>query len=245
MMTQTARHIMVDIETLGIPGPDFDPIIWQVGWQEFRINERLACSTDADYLEQGDFTLLAREQEVLGRKADPDTIAWMKQKGTYEAYVALQEHGPIYTIAKTRAEMFASFVNFDGSLDNLYVWCKGGSFDFALLRSLMGDLPWHYRAECCMRPVLNLATMMTGIPLPKIDGGHRAFSDAQAQIKLLDAGLQRLATHVVNQHNLMLLSQTQAPDGMIAQPLPVSVSRRECPDDDPDCIRTLEAGQGR
>ncbi|HBQ3180290.1 TPA: 3'-5' exonuclease, partial [Klebsiella pneumoniae] len=85
---------------------------------------------------------------------------------------------------------------------NLKVWCKGGSFDFPILKSAfersslegVSMLPWLYWNECCFRSLLTVAGAIGYAPHPRRSVAHNALTDAIYQAEQVCEIWQRLTS---------------------------------------------------
>ena len=81
-------------------------------------------------------------------------------------------------------------------------WCKGGSFDFPILKSAfersslegVSMLPWLYWNECCFRSLLTVAGAIGYAPHPRRSVAHNALTDAIYQAEQVCEIWQRLTS---------------------------------------------------
>lgn len=117
----------------------------------------------------------------LGMRPDAATIVWwLEQSDAARLHLTCGQIG-----AAPLATALEALADFIGG-DRAEVWCKGGSHDFAILRTacaLVGmPEPWHYRCECDMRLLQRLYPHVDR----EFDGTrHHALDDARHQARLV------------------------------------------------------------
>ncbi len=165
------RHIMLDIETLGVtPGC----VVLSIGAVEF--NETTILEKYSVHIDPND----AANYKL---HCDVSTVMWwMKQ--------SKEAHNAILTARKLPLEdALTEFRNRFLWKDAL-VWCNGAAFDFPILTALFTKAgvpkPWEYYNEMDMRTVKNLAGKQLWKSLEvKPTVAHDGLEDAIAQAKSL------------------------------------------------------------
>ena len=159
-------QVMLDLETLGTrPGC----VIAQIA----------AVIFDVDGL-QDDFAVRIdiEDAQRAGLVIEADTVRWwlthesaQGARGLFEVVGAV----PLQTALAQLADWLRP-------LAPCAIWCKGASFDFAILAEAYKRVglarPWQYRDERCLRTLTALAP---DVLLPKPTQAHDALEDARAQ----------------------------------------------------------------
>jgi len=183
--TVPVTHWMLDIETLDVA---VTAAVWEMALVPFHIHNDFTVGMSSS--EQLHFQFSIASQ--VGRTTSVDTMKWMADRpAVWTRYAASQTHGNPRTVMLDSAYRQIKQVVLPAD----HVWCKGASFDFAIIKHLFGSTPWHYRHENCMRPIQNLAGMFDWQP-PKLAAAHSALSDAQDQINTLSSALLHLRDHM-------------------------------------------------
>jgi hypothetical protein len=179
------RHIMVDIESLdvrptgiilSIGAVEFDPLIGYMGAEFLRNIDTASCT-------------------ALGMTTDSDTQEWWARQAP-EAWAATQDNQVPIREALTD---FADFCRGDDTTnagEPAPIWCKGPSFDFAMLtnayRMCAIPLPWQFRQERDLRTAIQLAQDIYGFKKPAHTGvPHSALDDARHQVLVLIGAYQK------------------------------------------------------
>ena len=178
------KNVMLDIETLGTTP---DACILQVGvvwWDSHGIHDGIS------------FNLSITEQTNLGRKIDPQTVAWWMDSSV---------SGDVRKNVLERSETVSlqdglrSLNDYIGSIDEdlmngVVVWANPPQFDISIVRSAMeqvGIIPtWEHWQERDLRTLRNICKQF-GIKFEQKNSNHHsALSDARHQamevINLLD-----------------------------------------------------------
>ncbi|SSJ76702.1 exodeoxyribonuclease VIII [Klebsiella pneumoniae] len=155
------NHLMIDIETLStqpnavicaIGAAFFEPSTGKIGPSFYQ-------------------TIDPRTSQNRGAHISADTVMWWLR----------QDKEPISELVGAKSheiEVMLDFAKFiEGAFPetkkkNLKVWCKGGSFDFPILKSAfersslegVSMLPWLYWNECCFRSLLTVAGVIGYAP---------------------------------------------------------------------------------
>ncbi|HIE9210182.1 TPA: 3'-5' exonuclease [Klebsiella variicola subsp. variicola] len=180
---------MIDIETLStkpnavicaIGAVFFEPSIGKIGPSFYR-------------------TIDPRNSQERGGHISADTVMWwLKQdKEPVSELIAAQtrELDAIADLAN-----FIGFTFHETTSRNLKIWCKGGSFDFPILKSAferashegVPTLPWNFWNECCFRSLLAVAGAIGYAPHPRRSVAHNALTDAVYQAEQVCEIWQRL-----------------------------------------------------
>jgi hypothetical protein len=113
------------------------------------------------------------EQQVAeGRRVEDDTLRWWWRQGP-DAHAALQR--PVTSFGAARVRIAAYFGDFKAH--DYRVWGNAPSFDCEILGHFLGEKPWPYYRERCVRTAREILGERTQ---PRI--AHCAISDAQAQL---------------------------------------------------------------
>lgn len=141
--------LMIDIETL-----DVKPTakIVEIGWCVVPTSQELSRPNPA--FRCGPIPVTPIGQELVGLTESKSTLDWWQADETRRnSLLYNMEHGlPLHDALEQLGHVIEAVAP-------TTLWCKGASFDFAILRnaylSYDMEVPWHYRAEKCMR-VLSL-----------------------------------------------------------------------------------------
>jgi 3' exoribonuclease, RNase T-like len=171
------KHVMIDIETLGIAPGSTILSIGAVPFTEDGIDERYGGF---------DEVISRRSCREAGLTEDPETLRWWedqpKEASKVIAAANQPRHGSEVANVLRDFRTWLSVVT-DGLLEDLQVWSLGASFDVVLLdeayrRTGYGQAPWDHRNGRCLR---TLAALRPDVPRPKPEVAHDALSDAIAQ----------------------------------------------------------------
>ncbi|HEC0400359.1 TPA: 3'-5' exoribonuclease [Klebsiella aerogenes] len=173
------NHLMIDIETLStkpnaaicaIGAVFFEPSIGKVGPSFYR-------------------TINPRTSQERGAHISADTVLWWLKQDK-EPISELIDAQTDESDAIADLNHFISFSFPETTSRNLKVWCKGGSFDFPILKSAYersfdrslfvgaSMLPWNFWNECCFRSLLTVAGVIGYVPHPRRSVAHNALTDA-------------------------------------------------------------------
>lgn len=181
---QNTIHWMIDIETLDITDT---AAVWEVAAVKFQIRpDWTIARQDLEV-----FHLSTREQ--VGRTENAETLKWMTEHPHIWMRYTDAQLGKLGPLCSSH-QLFASLSNIIDRSDQ--VWCKGASFDFTILKHLFrGKVPWDFRNENCMRPIMRLATLK-GWQQPPTLRLHDAAQDVDDQLVLLESALRYIAENM-------------------------------------------------
>lgn len=162
------KHCMIDIETL-----DTSPraAVLSIGATVF-------CPETGQLSEKCFYQVIDIGDSIQrGRSIDPQTLAWWQNNHADQLAFTLDHN------KRTNEQVQDLFAFWWQSMGLTTPWCKGASFDFAILRDLWGSVPWDYYKEQCMRTALTAihvadpdwrSSQVTKTP-------HNALADARLQ----------------------------------------------------------------
>lgn len=185
------NHLMIDIETLStqpnaafcaIGAVFFEPSTGQIGPSFYE-------------------TIDPRTSQVRGAHISADTVMWWLR----------QDKEPISELVNSKSHEIEVMLNFARFIEDaspetvkkhLKVWCKGGSFDFPIIKSAFERsslegvpmLPWNFWNECCFRSLLTIAGTIGYVPHPRRSVAHNALTDAVYQAEQVCEIWQRLTS---------------------------------------------------
>ncbi|MDF5741824.1 3'-5' exonuclease [Klebsiella quasipneumoniae] len=183
---------MIDIETLSTQP---NAVICAIGAVFF---EPSTGKTGPSFYQ----TIDPRTSQNRGAHISADTVMWWLK----------QDKEPISELVSAKSheiEVMLDFARFiegafpgETTKKNLKVWCKGGSFDFPILKSAFERsslegvpmLPWHFWNECCFRSLLTVAGVIGYAPHPRRSVAHNALTDAIYQAEQVCEIWQRLTS---------------------------------------------------
>ncbi|WP_224250578.1 MULTISPECIES: 3'-5' exonuclease [Klebsiella/Raoultella group] len=133
-------------------------------------------------------TIDPRTSQVRGAHISADTVMWWLR----------QDKEPISELVNSKSHEIEVMINFARFIEDaspetmkklLKVWCKGGSFDFPIIKSAFERsslegvpmLPWNFWNECCFRSLLTIAGTIGYVPHPRRSVAHNALTDAVYQ----------------------------------------------------------------
>lgn len=173
-----ARHIMIDIETLGTGD---DAVIMEVGAVEFFDAPSEVGVSFSSFVEVGD-------QRGNGRKVDKGTIKWWVDTDVdrliefFENAIGLPD------------EVLASISDLCAGADT--IWAKGPNFDIGILEHAMKmygvEIPWKFWQVRDARTLYKLADT-------EVDYGdkhHSALNDAKCQVRALFEAAEKLGAKI-------------------------------------------------
>jgi hypothetical protein len=166
--------MMIDIETCAL---STSAAVWEVGW----------VTWDEVHFpgSGGQFFLDIANHAQSRRRIDDDTVRFLEKDApswaAYQDFRDFRDEDNLKTLAAAIDEAD-------------HVWCKGASFDFAILKDLFEDYgiatpPRAYRKERCMR-VLQAMYPRVRLELDP-ESVHGALYDAQEQMKWVAAAWSR------------------------------------------------------
>lgn len=171
------RHVMVDLETLGLkPGC---PIV-SIG---------AVCFINAPINKNTNFyiTILPKSRANIMDRPDESTLKWWEEQSV-EARAEVFDN-PISVDILDALPKFKQFLQQLQvySEDEIVIWGNGASFDEPILAEAFKRagiaLQWSFRNSMCFRTLKELAKMY-GIELPEFEGvKHNALADAVYQAK--------------------------------------------------------------
>lgn len=176
-------HVMVDLETLAL---FVNAIILSIG--AVRFNPR-ALSAD-DLILEGFYTNVDTDScRAAGLESDQGTVEWWAAQRE-EAKSVFSSPSPV--VLSTALDQFDDFLKkiSDGDPGSVNIWCKGGSFDFAILRNAYQKLgrrvPWNFRLEHDARTAMSYGYLLAEYELPRLEGiPHFAYDDAVHQARMV------------------------------------------------------------
>lgn len=157
-----ARHLMIDIETLGTRPKS---VILSVGYAVF---------DDTGILEADYHTLSVDDQLAAGRVTDESTVEWWAKQSEEAQKLATAPHKPL-TVHELGDKLQTAYKGCKT------IWGKGPSFDLSLLGSLLGSPFWKFWEERDVRTIIDIGRKMhlrepefEGVPHnPKDDAAHQ------------------------------------------------------------------------
>jgi hypothetical protein len=185
LLEQTARHVVVDLETLAVcPHAQ----ILSIGAVAFTPNGSLAASEFYAVVDAGGLN--------ADRATDPDTLAWWVKQGlTAQGALSAAKR---YPLEHALADLSAWMQSQTSDRDRLLVWGNGDDFDLAILadayrqcragaseaaRTLL-EIPWHYWNGHNLRTLL-AAFPDVMLPRQKAERKHIAVEDARHEARVL------------------------------------------------------------
>lgn len=157
------RHVMVDLETLGLRP---DSVILSIG----------AVVFDANTIDSESYWTVELDQP--GRRIDADTVRWWLGQSE-GARRAIYDPRETWTLGRALDE-FAELFDADTR-----IWANGANFDIVLLEhAYSGRTPWKYKNTRCYRTV---RAMFPGIDneIDSMGDEHNALDDARHQTRVL------------------------------------------------------------
>lgn len=168
-----AKHVMIDIETLGltndaviacIAAVPFNPVSGHIG-------------------EGAEWLLSVDDSAKLGFKMDCKTVAFWDGLPDEAQYQLRGE-----TLVRSQILSFMDWMKKFAAGDEVMVWAKPPAFDLALLKShferlgYFDELPWSYRNERCVKSVVEDAVELGMVSQVSFCGEpHIAVFDARYQ----------------------------------------------------------------
>lgn len=185
------NHLMIDIETLStqpnavicaIGAVFFEPSTGKIGPSFYQ-------------------TIDPRTSQNCGAHISADTVMWWLK----------QDKEPISELVDARSHELDVVLDLSAFIEDTFpettrkslkVWCKGGSFDFPIIKSAferssiqgLPTPPWHYWNECCFRSLLAVAGVIGYAPHPRRSVAHNALTDAIYQAEQVCEIWQRLTS---------------------------------------------------
>lgn len=183
------NHLMIDLETLStqpnaaicaIGAVFFEPSNGSLGKRFYQ-------------------TIDPRSSEKRGAHVSADTALWWLEQDIKVRSEVLDATASELD-ALLRFHDFITEVAPEEKMKDLNVWCKGGSFDFPVLRSAFDryycsyvpPIPWGYWNENCLRSCLTLAAATGYVPHERTTTRHNALADAEYQAEQVCEIWQRL-----------------------------------------------------
>lgn len=176
------KHVMVDIETLGlVPGS----VILSVGAVKFdlgisRVQSREEIAQNAFY------EVLSLESSIDdGFEVDGDTLKWWMRQSKEAQEEAFDVKGERSSLPYDVLQRLTSWFDKDA-----YIWGNGANYDVVLLESYYQKFgitpPWNFRNIRCFRTLKNTNSYDKALVSPcKI--AHHALEDAIYQAQVLQA----------------------------------------------------------
>lgn len=166
---QQLRHVMIDLETMGLRPNAAIVAIGAVHFDRERLLDEFYVAVDL------------KSCTDLGLVTDASTVAWWETQPV-EIRAAWDNDG-----AKPLNVALSEFNRFVRNLGgSLAPWSNGADFDLVLLRSaheaLHADAPWKYYNQRCFRTLRAMAP-----PVVEVEraGAHHALEDAKYQARVL------------------------------------------------------------
>lgn len=160
----TAKHVMVDLETLGTRPGD---TILSIGAVKFDQDTGLG---ETFYL-----TINPESSREAGMRAQKSTVEWW-DKQSPEAKAAAFKGEFSLEAALLKLTMWMP------PLEEARVWGNGANFDNAMLAAAYRikklDMPWHYWNDRCYRTI---SSMFMKTKVERVGTGHHALDDATTQ----------------------------------------------------------------
>lgn len=146
-------------------------------------------------------TIDPRTSQARGAHISADTVMWWLR----------QDKEPISELVSAKSHEFEAIFDFANFIEKTFpentkatlkVWCKGGSFDFPILKSAFERaslegvpmLPWNFWNERCLRSLLDVAGTIGYAPHPRRTVAHNAVTDATYQAEQVCEIWQRLTS---------------------------------------------------
>lgn len=167
------KHIMIDIETLGLSA---DAVVTEIG----------ACvfSSEGVSDEKHFHEFLSPALQINnGRTVDEGTLAFRAKETEATLYESMTNGiSALHTVHYFR-EWYCS--NFSRTEEPPFIWCNGTDFDAAILEDLFRQYggvvePWKYNHFRDLR-TLRTAAELLGIKVEKRKNDHNALNDALNQ----------------------------------------------------------------
>lgn len=178
------KHIMLDIETLGLAP---NAVITQIAAVEF----------EPDSLYTGKTFNASVNINQPGRVIDPETLKWWlnQLEGTRKTSLNTSSQFELHVVLAS----LVTWIENIASPQYIKFWCRGVNFDFVLLDDAFRQYnlasPWSYRNLADVRTFDSLVPNTVLSNLPKIGNAHDAVSDALFQISYVRAALKWLKTN--------------------------------------------------
>jgi hypothetical protein len=174
-MTNTALHIMIDLETLGTtPGS----VVLSIGAVKFDPSD---ITTPLDELDK--FHVAITPGSTAGLTCDPQTVAWWMHPDRDEARAALRKvpEADLYT-ALDGLTQWAQ----EGNTPVTAWWGNSAAFDLGILgatyKHVGMEQPWKFWEERCYRTIKGCFAVAKS----EMQGtAHSALDDAIQQVKVL------------------------------------------------------------
>lgn len=171
------KHIMIDIETLGLRPDAVITEVAAVMWDTKTDSITHLCNVR---------NLNVREQMSMGRTISPGTLSWAVNTRDYEV---TQLHTDYSYSDLNLADLRAALkLHVTCDTDTL-VWSKGVVFDIAKLESLYynnpSDVPWTYKQVMCFRTLLRQYNSEDTLNILSACAKHTAAEDAYDQLTML------------------------------------------------------------
>lgn len=184
----TLRHIMVDVETLGVRPTS---ALLSIGAVEFNPHsDRLG----------GKFYYAIDPQECMdaGMTVDAGTILWwLKQSQEARDSISEGDYPRTFKGVLWKFSIFCYDYPRQFPQKDIRLWCQGPSFDAVILenayRACGAKLPWAYNSPRDSRTIIEASGIdVTGIPF--VGTPHHALHDAVHQAKVVQAAFKALNT---------------------------------------------------
>lgn len=170
LLDPTARHVMLDVETMGI---GWDVVVCAVGAVEFTLDGPTGIELDLSF----DWT------RDTGGRIDGDTVAWWLRQSE-PAKQGILRGGPDPYLS---GEELSGWM---GSVKPDLIWTKGG-LDHGAVRGWFDRLAvpydkdgvWHHRRHRCCRSIFDIVPGVLDAPRRADEPAHSAIGDARYQVR--------------------------------------------------------------
>lgn len=175
------RHVMIDLETMGLRP---DAAIVSIGAVHFEVfADPVLGHNDIQVVDTLHVAVSLKSCLDAGLTTDQSTVDWWAKQSAQARSSWQQEGAPTLLEALTRLSGWA----LQGSSDQqVCPWGNGADFDLVLLKSAYGaigaDPPWRYYNHHCYRTVKRLFPVAE---VPRQGTHHNALDDAMHQVSTL------------------------------------------------------------
>lgn len=174
------KHIMIDIETLGISS---SAVITQIGAKEFSLDNSIA---------QGKTFLMNVNISQNDRVIEPDTLKWWLKQAE-EVRKSSVNTSSQYSLKVGLASLGEWIDTIDENSANIKFWCRGVGFDFVILDNAYKQYnltaPWKYSNLADVRTFDSLVPKSVIDSIPRVGSHHNALDDCIFQIEYVKRAL--------------------------------------------------------
>jgi len=180
------KHIMIDIETLGLSN---NAVIAQIAALEF--------SPENSYIPNTNPFQCNIDIDQNGRAIEVNTLKWWLEQSvtTRNAVFSTASQFPLVVALNS----LALWISTIGEKTNLKFWCRGVNFDFILLNDAYAqynlDTPWKYTSLADVRTFDSLVPPEILQSIPRVGEHHNALDDCKFQISYVQAAIKWLNTN--------------------------------------------------